>query len=80
MFTKAFGVPRRSGSSSARRSGRSSVEEIYSIGTVGLSPAVMGVRIVKNNMGNIPARQYNAQHGRTPGDLAIRRRSSGKHE
>ena len=27
-------------------------EEAYSIGTVGLSPAVMGVRIVKNNVGN----------------------------
>jgi hypothetical protein len=26
----------------------------------------MGVRIVKNNMGNIPARQTNAQHVRTP--------------
>jgi peptide/nickel transport system substrate-binding protein len=42
------------------------VEETYSIGTVGLSPAVMGVRVVKNNMGNVPARQINAQHCRTP--------------
>jgi len=41
-------------------------EEAYSIGTVGLSPAVMGVRIVKNNVGNSPARQFNGQHGRTP--------------
>jgi peptide/nickel transport system substrate-binding protein len=42
------------------------VEEQYSIGTVGLSPAVMGVRIVKNFMGNIPAQQANGQHVRTP--------------
>jgi peptide/nickel transport system substrate-binding protein len=42
------------------------VEECWVIGTVGLSPARMGVRIVKNNMGNIPARQTNAQHARTP--------------
>ncbi|MDP8921637.1 MAG: ABC transporter substrate-binding protein, partial [Chloroflexota bacterium] len=42
------------------------IEETYSIGTVGLSPAVMGVRIVKNNLGNVPARQFNGQHGRTP--------------
>ena len=42
------------------------VEEAYSIGTVGLSPAVMGVRIVKNNLGNAPGRQFNGQHGRTP--------------
>lgn len=42
------------------------VEEQWSIGTVGLSPAAMGVRIVKNNMGNVPAQQANGQHVRTP--------------
>ena len=42
------------------------VEECWVIGTVGLSPAFMGVRVVKTNMGNIPARQTNAQHARTP--------------
>jgi len=42
------------------------VVEQYSIGTVGLSPATMGVRIVSNKLGNIPARQTNAQHARTP--------------
>jgi len=41
-------------------------EECWSIGTIGLSPAWMGLRVVKNNMGNIPARQTNAQHARTP--------------
>jgi len=43
------------------------VEQQWSIGTVGQSPAFMGVRVVKNNMGNIPERQINAQHCRTPG-------------
>jgi peptide/nickel transport system substrate-binding protein len=42
------------------------VDNQYSIGTVGLSPAVMGVRIVSKRMGNIPRRQVNAQHARTP--------------
>jgi peptide/nickel transport system substrate-binding protein len=42
------------------------VDEQYSIGTVGLSPAAMGVRIVKNYMGNIPEQQANGQHVRTP--------------
>ena len=42
------------------------VDEQYSIGTVGQSPATMGVRIVSNRLGNIPARQTNAQHARTP--------------
>jgi peptide/nickel transport system substrate-binding protein len=42
------------------------VDEQFSIGLVGLSPAMMGVRIVSNKLGNIPARQVNAQHARTP--------------
>ena len=42
------------------------IDEQYSIGTVGQSPATMGVRIVSNKLGNIPARQINAQHARTP--------------
>jgi peptide/nickel transport system substrate-binding protein len=42
------------------------VEEQFSIGTVGQSPAAMGVRIVSRRLGNIPARQINAQHCRTP--------------
>jgi peptide/nickel transport system substrate-binding protein len=42
------------------------VDEQFSIGTVGQSPAQMGVRIVSKRMGNIPARQINAQHARTP--------------
>ncbi len=43
------------------------VDEQFSIGTVGQSPATMGVRIVSRRLGNTPARQINAQHCRTPG-------------
>ncbi|MFI5342496.1 MAG: ABC transporter substrate-binding protein, partial [Candidatus Methylomirabilales bacterium] len=42
------------------------VDEQYSIGTVGQSPAAMGVRVVSKRLGNIPSRQVNAQHARTP--------------
>ncbi|HYL81107.1 MAG TPA: ABC transporter substrate-binding protein, partial [Candidatus Acidoferrum sp.] len=42
------------------------VDEQYSIGTVGQSPAAMGVRIASKRLGNIPSRQVNAQHARTP--------------
>jgi peptide/nickel transport system substrate-binding protein len=42
------------------------VDNVVSIGTVGLSPAVMGIRVVKNSLVNVPARQMNAQHCRTP--------------
>jgi peptide/nickel transport system substrate-binding protein len=43
------------------------VEEQFSIGTVGQSPATMGVRVVSRRVGNSPDRQINAQHCRTPG-------------
>ena len=36
------------------------------MGTVGQSGAFMGVRIAKNNLGNIPSRQFNIQAGQTP--------------
>jgi peptide/nickel transport system substrate-binding protein len=42
------------------------VDEQFGIGAVGLSPAFLGVRIVSNKMGNVPDRQVNAQHMRTP--------------
>lgn len=42
------------------------VDNQFSIGTVGQSPAAMGVRIVSKKLGNIPSRQVNAQHARTP--------------
>jgi len=42
------------------------VENQFSIGTVGQSPATMGVRVVSKKLGNIPAREVNAQHARTP--------------
>ncbi|MGI9148962.1 MAG: ABC transporter substrate-binding protein [Chloroflexota bacterium] len=43
------------------------IEETHVIATVGLSPAAQGTRIVKNTMGNIPARMYNSPDGKTPG-------------
>ena len=42
------------------------VEERWGIGTVGLSPAFMGVPDHQEQLGNIPTRQMNAQHARTP--------------
>jgi hypothetical protein len=42
-------------------------EEVFIIGVVGQGPAAMGVRVVKNNMGNIPSRMYNSPDGKTPG-------------
>ncbi len=43
------------------------VDNVYSIGTVGQSPALMGVRLASRRLGNIPSRACIAQHCRTPG-------------
>jgi len=42
-------------------------EEVWNIGLVGLAPAVMGVRIANDDLGNIPARQINTTDALTPG-------------
>jgi len=43
------------------------IDQVWAIGICGQAPGAMGVRVVKVDMGNIPDRQMNAQHCRTPG-------------
>ena len=66
LFRAAYGMNDADRTKAAKEIWKIAVEQEWSIGTVGQSPAFMGVRIVKNNMGNIPSRQINAQHVRTP--------------
>ena len=66
LFRKAYGLPEAEQIKAAQEIWKIIVEQQWSIGTVGQSPAFMGVRVVKNNMGNVPERQVNAQHARTP--------------
>jgi peptide/nickel transport system substrate-binding protein len=66
LFRASFGAKEDERTKNAKELWKIIVEQTWSIGTVGQSPAFMGVRIVKNNMGNIPDRQTNAQHVRTP--------------
>lgn len=42
------------------------VDQVLSIGIVGLSPAYMGVRVVSNKLENVPGRTCISQHCRTP--------------
>jgi peptide/nickel transport system substrate-binding protein len=67
LFRAAPGMPTEQRVKAVQDIWKIVVDEQWLIGTVGLSPAALGVRIVKNNIGNIPARQANAQHARTPG-------------
>ncbi len=66
LYRAAFGMKEEDQIKNAKEIWKIIVEQQWSIGTVGQSPAFMGVRVVKNNMGNIPERQVNAQHARTP--------------
>jgi peptide/nickel transport system substrate-binding protein len=64
LFRMASGQKQRERIRLAQEIFRIMIDGQYSIGTVGQSP---GVRIVSTKMGNIPSRQCNAQHCRTPG-------------
>src|SRR5437870_374134 len=66
-WKKAFGVPEKERIQLGKDVWKIAAEEVYIIGVIGMGPASMGVRVVKNNMGNIPSRQYNSPDGKTPG-------------
>ena len=66
LYTSAGNQNAEESNTTAQEIWKIIVDNVFSIGTVGVSPAVMGIRIVKNTMGNIPARQVNMQHARTP--------------
>jgi peptide/nickel transport system substrate-binding protein len=66
LYDSAGGQDTEESNQTAQEIWKILVDNVFSIGTVGVSPAVMGIRIVKNTMGNIPARQVNMQHARTP--------------
>jgi peptide/nickel transport system substrate-binding protein len=67
LFSKAFGVPEEERIQLGRQIWRIVTDEVIGFGVVGLSPAAQGIRIAKNNMGNIPSRMYNSPDGKTPG-------------
>ena len=47
------------------------IDNVHAIGTVGLSPAFMGVRVVKNNMGNVPRASTTARTCERPACLKV---------
>ncbi len=66
-WKKAFGVPEEEQIKLGKEIWATVVDEVFMIGVVGLAAAVSGVRLTKNNMGNIPSRQFNSPDGKTPG-------------
>ena len=65
-FTKAFGVPEDEQVKLGKEIWSIAADQVYTIGVIGLAAAVGGVRIFKNNLGNIPAREYSSPDGKTP--------------
>ena len=67
LFREAAGLQEDGRNRNAQEIWKIFVDQQYGIGTVGQSPAFMGVRVVSNRLENIPARVCIAQHCRTPG-------------
>ncbi|MBM4419030.1 MAG: ABC transporter substrate-binding protein [Chloroflexi bacterium] len=65
-FQKAFGVPEAEKVQLGKDIWKIAAEDVFAIGVVGLGAAAQGVRVTKNNMGNVPARMYNSPDGKTP--------------
>jgi peptide/nickel transport system substrate-binding protein len=67
LFRSASGQQAAERNKTAQEIWKILIEQQYSIGTVGQSPAQFGVRLVSRKLGNIPGRTCIAQHCRTPG-------------
>jgi peptide/nickel transport system substrate-binding protein len=67
LFSAAAGQKSDERIKTAQEIWRILIDQQYSVGTVGQSPALMGVRLVSDRLGNVPARNCIAQHCRTPG-------------
>jgi peptide/nickel transport system substrate-binding protein len=67
MYQKAMGVPEAERIQLTKEIWKILAEELWTIGTVGLSPATTGVRVSKLNMGNIPDRLFNSASHKSPG-------------
>jgi peptide/nickel transport system substrate-binding protein len=66
MYTQAFGVPEEERLRLGKEIWKIVIDEQWSIGIAGLSPAAMGIRVAKVNLGNVPARQFNSPDTKTP--------------
>jgi peptide/nickel transport system substrate-binding protein len=67
LFRRGFGMPEGERIQAGREIWKLVTDNVISFGIVGLSPAAQGIRVAKNNFGNIPARMYNSPDGKTPG-------------
>ena len=67
LYRKAFGVPEAERIEIGKQIWRIVLDQAWSVGLVGQSPASLGVRVAKTDLGNVPARQFNSPDTKTPG-------------
>jgi peptide/nickel transport system substrate-binding protein len=66
LYLNSFSVPEQQQYEMGKQIWKIALDEVWSIGTVGLSPAVQGIRISKTSMGNQPARMFNGSSTLSP--------------
>ena len=66
LYREAFSAPEKEHIELGKEIWKIALDELWAIGTVGQSPGVMGVRVVKNNMGNQPSRISTVQPRSSP--------------
>jgi peptide/nickel transport system substrate-binding protein len=66
MYSKAFGMPEEERIRLGKEVWKIVIDEQWSVGVSGLSPAAMGVRVAKTDLGNVPSRQFNSPDTKTP--------------
>ena len=67
-FEKAKGVPAEERRALGQAISKLMAENVWIIGTVGVSPALLGIVIKKNNMANVPDQVVGSTPGQTPGN------------
>jgi peptide/nickel transport system substrate-binding protein len=67
LYRSLAGLPREERDNGAKEIWKIAIDEQWGIGTVGLAAANLGVRLVKNNMGNVPERLSQVRAARHPG-------------
>ena len=66
LYREAFSAPEKEHYELGKKIWRIALDEVWAIGTVGQSPGIMGVRVVKNTMGNQPGRIFNGSSTLSP--------------
>jgi len=68
QFRRGLSLPDPEQTKAGKEVWKIAVEDVFTIGLVGQSPVVQGVRVAKTNLGNIPARLMNGASAHSPGN------------